>query len=156
MFKILLKSQSNLFIFTAYNSFKMKYWIVKSDSETYSWNDFERDHTTVWDGVRNFQARNYLKEMKLNDKALFYHSIEEKAIVGIAKISKEFFNDPTDSTEKWVAVELTLSEKFKSPVSLNTIKNTPELQNIKLLKQQRLSVMPITESEFNKIIQLSK
>lgn len=134
----------------------MKFWLVKSDSDTYSWKDFERDKSTVWDGVRNFQARNYLKEMKIDDKVLFYHSIEEKSIVGLAKVTKESFIDTSDSSGKWVAVELSILNKLNSPLSLNTIKDIPELQNIKLLTQQRLSVMPLTDDEFNKIIQLSK
>ena len=134
----------------------MKFWLVKSDSDTYSWDDFEKDKSTVWDAVRNFQARNYLKEMKVNDRVLFYHSIKEKTIVGLAKVSKEFFTDTTDSSGKWVAVELSVMNKLNTPLDLITIKKIPELQNIKLLTQQRLSVMPLTDDEFNIIIQLSK
>ncbi|OGU56984.1 MAG: ubiquinol-cytochrome C reductase [Ignavibacteria bacterium GWF2_33_9] len=128
----------------------MNYWLVKSDPDTYSIQDLKNDKTTVWDGVRNYQARNYLKEMKVGDLVLFYHSQTEKAVVGIAVVSKEYFQDPTSKEERWVSVELKYKKKIKH-FTLEEMKNTKKLKNIGLIKQQRLSVMPVTEIEFNEI-----
>lgn len=134
----------------------MAYWIAKSDPETYSIQDLERDRKTIWDGVRNYQARNNLAKMAIGDIVLIYHSNIDKAIVGIAEVTKEASQDPTTEDERWLAVELTFKEIFEKPVSLSIIKNDNILMNIPLVKQQRLSVMPITEIEFNQIIKLSK
>lgn len=132
----------------------MQYWLLKSEPYKYSWNDLERDQSTVWDGVRNFQARNNLKAMKKGDYAFFYHSNEGKEIVGVAQISKEAYPDPTSHDTKWVAVEVTPLCKLNPPVSLETLKNHSALQNMALLKQSRLSVCPVTSQEFELICQL--
>lgn len=132
----------------------MKYWLVKQEPEKYSFDDFVRDGKTVWDGVRNYQARNNLREMKPGDRVLFYHSGAEKAVVGAAQVARENFPDPSD--EKWLAVEIKPVEKFEKPVTLQEIKAEKSLENIALIKQSRLSVMPLTKPEFDKIIKLSK
>lgn len=134
----------------------MAYWIAKSDPETYSITDLERDGKTIWDGVRNYQARNNLAKMVVGDIVLIYHSNVDKAIVGIAEVTKEAFPDPTTEDTKWLAVELKFITKFDNFVTLETIKNDPKLKNIALVRQQRLSVMPIHEEEYNHIIKLSK
>jgi len=132
----------------------MKYWLVKQEPEKYSFDDLMRDGKTVWDGVRNYQARNNLQAMRLKDKVLFYHSVSEKAVVGLAEVSKESFPDPID--EKWIAVEIAPVEKFAKAVTLDAIKSEKSLENIALIKQSRLSVMPLTNEEFKKIILLTK
>lgn len=132
----------------------MNYWMVKQEPEAYSWDDFVNDGANDWTGVRNFQARNNLKAMKRGDKVLFYHSVTGKEVVGIAKVSKAGFPDPTD--EKWVAVELQPVKPLKKPVSLAQIKANLALANIGLLRQSQLSVMPLTEDEFEEIVSMSK
>ncbi|ROL62357.1 EVE domain-containing protein [Bacteroidetes/Chlorobi group bacterium ChocPot_Mid] len=134
----------------------MNYWLVKSDPETYSWEMLLHDKYTEWDGVRNYQARNNLKLMKKGDMVLFYHSQLEKAIMGVAKISNEYFHDPTANEGDWVAVEIKPLKTFKQQVSLEDIKKNNLLKAIGLLKQPRLSVMPITKAEFDEILRLSK
>ncbi len=134
----------------------MAYWLVKSDPKTYSWEDIKKEKSTVWDGVRNYQARNNLNEMRKGDTVLFYHSVEGKEILGTTKVTKESFQDPTTEDISWVAVELTYKEDFQHPVSLGMIKKLKSLENIPLIKQSRLSVMPITEKEFDAILKLSK
>jgi predicted RNA-binding protein with PUA-like domain len=131
----------------------MNYWMVKQEPEAYSFDDLLREGRTDWTGVRNFQARNNLRAMKTGDRVLFYHSGAEKAVVGAAAVSRGEFPDPTD--EKWVAVEIKPLEKFAKPVSLNEIKTAPKLANIALIKQSRLSVMPLTKTEFETIVKLS-
>ncbi len=132
----------------------MNYWLVKQEPEKYSFDDLLKDKKTVWDGVRNYQARNNLRDMKTGDQVLFYHSVSEKSVVGLAEISKENFADPSD--EKWLAVEIKPVEKFAKPVTLDEIKAEKTLENIALIKQSRLSVMPLTKKEFEKILKLSK
>lgn len=132
----------------------MKYWLVKQEPEAYSFDDLVSDGKTDWTGVRNFQARNNLQEMKRGDKVLFYHSVSEKCVVGLAKVSKTAFTDPTD--EKWFAVEIAAEKKFTKPVTLEQIKANKLLANIGLIKQSRLSVMPLTEDEYQEIISMSK
>ena len=131
----------------------MKYWMVKQEPEKYSFDDLLHDGKTVWDGVRNYQARNNLREMRLADRVLFYHSVSEKAVVGLAEVSRESFTDPTD--EKWIAVEIKPVEKFAKVVTLDEIKALKELENIALIKQSRLSVMPLTETEFETILKIA-
>jgi len=131
----------------------MNYWLVKQEPEAYSFDDLLRDGKTDWTGVRNFQARNNLRAMQTGDKVLFYHSVSEKAIVGLAEVSREEFTDPTD--EKWIAVEIKPIEKFSKPVSLEQIKAEKSLENIALIKQSRLSVMPLTTEEFETIMKIS-
>lgn len=132
----------------------MNYWLVKQEPEKYSFDDLMKDGATDWTGVRNFQARNNLRAMRTGDKVLFYHSVSEKAVVGIAEVSREEFADPTD--EKWIAVEIKPLEKFAESVTLDQIKAEKSLENISLIKQSRLSVMPLSEGEYEKILELSK
>lgn len=131
----------------------MNYWLVKSEPFKYSWEQFLRDKKTTWDGVRNYQARNNLMAMRLNDKVLFYHSNEGLCVMGISKVIKEHFQDPTTDDKRWVAVELSPDKGFKNPVSLETIKKDPLLENIGLVRQGRLSVMPLTHIEFDRILE---
>lgn len=132
----------------------MKYWLVKQEPEAYSFDDLLRDGKTDWTGVRNFQARNNLREMKTGDKVLFYHSVSEKAVVGLTEVSREEFPDPLD--EKWFAVELKPLQKFAKTVTLAEIKASKILENIALIKQSRLSVMPLQDFEFDEILRLTQ
>jgi predicted RNA-binding protein with PUA-like domain len=132
----------------------MNYWLVKQEPAAYSFDDLVKDGKTVWTGVRNFQARNNLRAMRAGDRVLFYHSVSEKSVVGEAEVSREEFADPTD--EKWTAVEIKPVEKFAKPVSLDRIKSEKSLENIALIKQPRLSVVPLTKAEFDLIGKLSK
>lgn len=134
----------------------MNYWLVKQEPEKYSFDDLLKDGATEWTGVRNFQARNNLRAMKTGDLVLFYHSVSDKAVVGSAKVSKEAFQDSTDDTGKWIAVEIQPIEKFKKAVTLDEIKARENLQNIALIKQSRLSVMPLSKEEFDSILKLSR
>ena|SRR6476661_4630363 len=132
----------------------MNYWMVKQEPEAYSWDDFVADGKTDWTGVRNFQARNNLRDMKKGDKVLFYHSVTGKEVVGIAAVTRANFPDPTD--EKWVAVELSPSKPLKKPVSLAAIKANLALANLGLLRQSQLSVIKLTKDEFQEIVSMSK
>lgn len=134
----------------------MNYWLVKQEPEAYSWDDLVRDCKTVWDGVRNYQARNNLQEMKTGDQVLFYHSVGPREVVGVAEVAREAFPDPTTDDERWVAVELHPVKPLQRPVSLDRIKEVPALQEIALIKQSRLSVMPLKKAEFQKILKLSE
>jgi predicted RNA-binding protein with PUA-like domain len=134
----------------------MNYWLVKQEPEKYSFDDLLKEGVTVWTGVRNFQARINLRAMKTGDKVLFYHSVSDKAVVGLAEISKEAFQDATDETGKWIAVEIKAVEKFAKAVTLDAIKAEKSLANIALIKQSRLSVMPLTEDEFKTILKLAR
>ncbi len=132
----------------------MAHWMVKQEPDAYSWADFVKDGVTDWTGVRNFQARNNLRDMKKGDKVLFYHSNVGKEVVGVATVSKANFPDPTD--EKWIAVELKAGKGFKKPVSLLQIKSNLELATIGLVRQSQLSVIRLTKDEFDEIISMSK
>lgn len=132
----------------------MNYWLVKSEPGTFSWDDLVRDKKTVWDGVRNFQARNNLKNMKKGDLAFFYHSGEDKAIVGMGKIIKEGYPEPKDNN--WVAVDIAPDKKLKKPVTLAQIKADKRLGNMVLVKASRLSVQPVKAEEFDLILALSE
>ncbi|MDI9359151.1 MAG: EVE domain-containing protein [Phycisphaerales bacterium] len=135
----------------------MNYWLVKSEPYKYSWEQFVKDKVTRWDGVRNYTARNYLKQMLIGDSLFFYHSNEGKHIVGIARVSKEWYLDPTATDGKeWVAIDIVPCKPLKRPVSLSLIKNTPLLKDMDLLKQSRLSVQRITPVAWNCIIKLSE
>ncbi|NOT75861.1 MAG: EVE domain-containing protein [Cyclobacteriaceae bacterium] len=131
----------------------MNYWLLKTEPETFSWNDLIRDKKAVWDGVRNFQARNHLKNMKLGDKALIYHTGEEKAVVGISTVVRESYPEPKEPD--WVAVDLAPDKALKNPVSLAKVKQDKSLQQMVLVKVARLSVQPVLKSEFDKIMELS-
>ncbi|WP_412465642.1 EVE domain-containing protein [Pedobacter sp. KLB.chiD] len=133
----------------------MNHWLVKSEPFKYSWEKFNEDGRTFWDGVRNYQARNNLKAMKEGDLVLFYHSNEGKNVVGIAKVVKEFYQDPTTDDTNWVVVDLAPVETLMNPVSLEQIKAEPSLADISLIRQGRLSVMPLKASEFDKILEMS-
>jgi predicted RNA-binding protein with PUA-like domain len=132
----------------------MNYWLVKSEPIKYSFETFLKDKKTVWDGVRNYQARNNLQEMKMGDLVLFYHSNEGMCVVGIAKVLKEAYPDPTTDDARWVVVELAPVEALKKPVTLEQIKADAFLSNISLIKQSRLSVMPLKAEEFDRILEL--
>ncbi|MDP2043368.1 MAG: EVE domain-containing protein [Algoriphagus sp.] len=132
----------------------MNYWMVKTEPSSYSWEDFAKKGEDIWDGVRNYQARNFLKEMQQGDPVLFYHSGKDKAVVGIAEVSAEAFPDPKEET--WVAVSLKAKQALKNPVTLETIKAEDGLTEMLMLRQSRLSVMSVTKEEFNLILTLSK
>jgi predicted RNA-binding protein with PUA-like domain len=134
----------------------MNYWLVKSEPFKYSFDQLLKDKSTFWDGVRNFAARNNLRAMKKGDLVLFYHSNEGKEVVGIAKVLKESYQDPTSDDPNWVAVDLGPHKKLKNTVTLAQIKTEKRLQNIPLIKLSRLSVMPIKKEEFDIIIELSE
>ncbi|PZR23268.1 MAG: EVE domain-containing protein [Citrobacter freundii] len=126
----------------------MAYWLIKSEPFKYSWEQFEKDKQTFWDGVRNYAARNNLRAMKKGDLAFFYHSNEGLEIVGIAKVVKEAYQDPTTDEEAWSVVDFAPYRKLKKPVSLADIKATKELANMALVKLGRLSVQPVTDKEW--------
>jgi predicted RNA-binding protein with PUA-like domain len=134
----------------------MNHWLVKQEPESYSWHDFVKDKGTAWTGVRNFQARNNLKSMKKGDKALFYHSVSDKAVVGVAQVAKEHYPDPTATEGDWVCVDLTPVKPLKRPVTLDEIKSAKALANMVLLKNSRLSVQPVTAAEFEAVLELAK
>jgi len=134
----------------------MKYWLVKSDPEDYGWNEFVIEKKTEWTGVRNYAARNHLKEMKENDLVLFYHSGGESSVVGISKVTKEFFRDNTADQDGWAAVELEAVQPLSNSVTLSEIKKEKELKNMPLVKIGRLSVMPVTKAEFEKILSMGE
>jgi len=130
----------------------MNYWLVKSEPYKYSWEQLLKDKRTFWDGVRNYQARNNLQTMQKGDQVLFYHSNEGLAVVGVARVVKEAYQDPTTADERWVAVDIEPVETLKTPVTLNAMKQEKRLQNIALIRQGRLSVMPLTKEEFETIV----
>jgi len=130
----------------------MNYWLVKQEPSAYSWETFVAEGGTAWTGVRNFQARNNLKSMRKGDRVLFYHSVEGKAVVGIAEVKREAYPDPTAEKGEWVCVDLVPVKPMKQPVTLEAIKAEPELANIALIRQSRLSVMPLTRVEYDKIL----
>lgn len=135
----------------------MKYWLVKQEPESYSFADFQKEGKTDWTGVRNFTARNNLKEMKAGDKVFYYHSGAEKTVVGLAKVTKPAFPDPTaEDGSPWVAVELEAGKPVKTPVTLAEIKANSKLSNMPLVKLSRLSVSPVTKDEFEEILEMSK
>ena len=132
-----------------------KYWLLKSEPSTWSWEDQVQSKIDMWDGVRNYQARNNLMKMKKGDHCFFYHSVNEKSVIGIVEVHKEHYPDPTDKSNKFVAIDVKALKKLKYPVTLDRIKKNKKLQKISLIKQSRLSVMPLTISEFKEIIKLS-
>lgn len=134
----------------------MNHWLVKSEPFKYPFEQLQKDKSTFWDGVRNYQARNNLKAMKKGDLVLFYHSNEGKEVVGIAKVLKEFYQDPTTDDTNWVVVDLSPHKKLKNPVTLETIKADKILGNMSLVKQSRLSVMPVKKEEFDRVLELSE
>jgi len=133
----------------------MNYWLVKSDPDTYSWMDLVKDKETSWDGIRNYAARLHLRAMKKGDIVLVYHSGGESTIVGTATVTKEFYQDPTTKDDAWVSVGLKAGKSLKKPISLSEIKSNKKLKDIKLIKISRLSVMPLTEGEYEEILKMS-
>src|SRR5215207_7313337 len=134
----------------------MPHWLIKSEPSTYSWDQLVEDKQTSWDGVRNFRARNNLKAMKKGEEVFFYHSNEGLEIVGIAKVAKEAYQDPTTDDANWLVVDVKPVKKLKKPVTLATIKAEPGLKDIALVRLSRLSVCPITDDEWNLIMKLGE
>ena len=133
----------------------MNFWLLKSEPGTWSWDDQSKVKKEMWDGVRNYQARNNLMKMKKGDLCFFYHSVNEKSIVGIVEIVKESYPDPTDKIGRFVVVDVKAIKKLKNPVTLGKIKQNKKLQNIALVKQSRLSVMPLKKNEWDILIKMS-
>ena len=134
----------------------MNYWLVKSEPFKYSWDDFVKEGKSVWDGVRNYQARNNMKEMKKGDWVFFYHSNEGMEVIGIAEVKREFFQDPTTEDPRWVVVEIVPIKKFNNTVTLKMMKSDDRLSNLALIKQSRLSVTPVGKQEFDIILSLAE
>jgi predicted RNA-binding protein with PUA-like domain len=133
----------------------MQYWLIKSEPFKYSWDQFVADKKTYWDGVRNYLARNHLKAMKKGDKLFFYHSNEGLEIVGIAKVVKEHYQDPTTPEPAWVVVDVAPVKKLKKPVTLAQVKATESLKEMSLIKSMRLSVQPVREEEWDIILAMA-
>ncbi len=133
----------------------MNYWLVKTEPETFSWEDLETKGSSMWDGVRNYQARNNLRKMKTGDILFFYHSGKKPGIVGLAEVIKEYYPDPTAKEGDWSVVDVKPLQKLKRFISLAEIKQTPELQNMVLLQSMRLSVQPVRSEEFSLIQKLA-
>ncbi len=135
----------------------MQYWMMKTEPGEFSFEDLVRDGKTVWDGVRNFQARNNMKAMKKGDQVLIYHSVTEKALAGIAEVSKEHYPDPKDNPKQdWVVVDIKPVRPLKRRLTLAEIKDTPDLADIPLIRQSRLSVMPLEKKIFDRLVTLSE
>jgi predicted RNA-binding protein with PUA-like domain len=134
----------------------MNYWLLKTEPETFSWDDLVKEGEAMWDGVRNYQARNNLRAMKKGDQFLFYHSVKNQGIIGIAEISKEHYPDPTAKEGDWSVVSVKPVRRLKRFISLQEIKENKQLQNMVLVKNTRLSVQPVTKEEFNLILKLSE
>jgi predicted RNA-binding protein with PUA-like domain len=132
------------------------YWLMKSEPTKYSFAQLVRDGQTMWDGVRNFEARNSMRAMKAGDLVLFYHSSEGKAVVGVARIKREAYADPTAKGEDWSVVDLEPVTPFKAQVSLDAIRSDPDLAEIALLKRSRLSVVPLSKDHFDRILKMGK
>lgn len=130
-------------------------WLVKQEPEDYSWDDLVRDKRTAWTGVRNFQARNNLRNMKTGETVLFYHSGKEKSVVGIAEVAKAAYPDPTAADESWIAVDIKPVKRLGKPVSLADIRANARLHNLLLVRQSRLSVMPVSKEDFEEILKMS-
>ena len=134
----------------------MQYWLVKQEPEKYPWEQFIKDKGTYWDGVRNYQARNNLRAMKKGDQVMYYHSVTGKSVVGVAKVTGEAYPDPTAKEGDWSVVDLKPVKALNKPVSLEEIKKDSKLAEISLIKQSRLSVMPLRAVEFSRILQLGQ
>ncbi len=133
----------------------MAYWLAKSEPSTYSWEELVKEKQTCWSGVRNYAARLHLRAMKKDDEVFFYHSNEGTNIVGISKVAKEFYQDPTTNDERWVAVDLKPVKKLKTPVTLAQIKADKRLSNMALVRLGRLSVQPVTEEEWKLVMEMA-
>ena len=135
---------------------KINYWLLKSEPSTWSWEDQVKAGVEMWDGVRNYQARNNLITMKKKDLCFFYHSVSQKMIIGIVEVVKEYYPDPTDKTGRFVVIDVKAKKRLKKPVSLKEIKLTPRLAEIALIKQSRLSVMSLTKIHWDTILKISE
>lgn len=133
----------------------MAYWLIKTEPSTWSWQDQKDKKITHWDGVRNYQASNNMKAMKIGDLCFFYHSISERKIVGIVKVCREYYPDHTDETGRFGMVDVVYEKELRHPVSLDQIKLVPQLQNLSLIRQSRLSVMPIEPDSWNLIMEMA-
>ena len=133
----------------------MAYWLVKSEPLVYSWDNFVKDKQTFWSGVRNYSARINLRAMQKEDKVLYYHSNEGVEIIGIAKVIKESYQDPTTNDERWVAIDLKAIRKLKKPVTLAQVKADKRLENMALVRLSRLSVQPVNDEEWNVVMELA-
>jgi predicted RNA-binding protein with PUA-like domain len=133
----------------------MNHWLVKSEPESYSWSDFLKEGRAAWTGIRNFQARNNLRAMKKGDKVFFYHSVSEKQIIGLANVGREAYPDPTAEDGDWVAVDLIPGKALVRPVPLAEIKAEKSLKDILLLRNSRLSVIPLTKAQFDRLIAMA-
>ncbi len=134
----------------------MAYWLIKSEPETFSLEDFRKEKVTIWYGVRNYTARNNLRTMQLDDVAIFYRSVKKPAIQALARVVKEHYQDPTTEEAAWLAVDFELIEEFRNEIPLSKIKEIPELLNMELLKQSRLSVQRVLDDEFEMICKLGR
>ena len=134
----------------------MAYWLVKSEPGAYSWDDMVRDGTTHWNGVRNYQASNNMKAMKQGDKVFFYHSVNEKQIVGIVEVAREYYPDHTDASGRFGMVDVSAVKPLNRPVTLTDIKAEPKLRDLALIRQSRLSVMPINKDEWQLICKMAE
>lgn len=134
----------------------MNYWLMKTEPNAYSWEDLEKDGQTYWDGVRNYAARKWMKEMRVGDQAFIYHSVKERNVVGIAEIIKEHYQDPTTDDDRWVAVDIKPLRKFKNAVNLDQVKADDRLQEMALVRIGRLSVQPVKKEEFDIIVAMSE
>ncbi|MEM7243923.1 MAG: EVE domain-containing protein [Acidobacteriota bacterium] len=133
-----------------------QYWLVKQEPTTYPFSQLQADKKTYWDGVRNYQARNNLQAMKKGDLLLYYHSVKEKAVVGVAKVVKESYQDPTTDDERWVVVDVAPVKAMAEPVTLEQVKADELLAEMALVKQSRLSVVPVTAAQFKRVLKLGK
>ena len=133
----------------------MAHWLIKSEPSTYSWEKLEKEKQTFWDGVRNYAARNNLKAMKKGDEVFFYHSNEGTEIVGIAKVAKEFYQDPTTDDANWVVVDFKPVRKLKKPVTLAQIKSDKRLVNMDLVRLGRLSVQTVKDDEWDIVLEMA-
>jgi predicted RNA-binding protein with PUA-like domain len=135
----------------------MNYWLAKSEPATYSWERFVKEGRAMWDGVRNYQARNNLRAMKKGDRVLFYHSVVGQEVVGVAEVSREAYPDPTAKDDpRWSVVDLIPLKPVRNPVSLAAVKADPLLKDIALVRQGRLSVLPLSKAEFDRILELGR
>lgn len=134
----------------------MNYWLIKTEPNAYSWDDLLHDKTTYWDGVRNYQARNNLKMMKNGDLCLFYHSVNEKSVVGVARVIKEHYQDPTTDDDRWVVVDIVPDFSLKKPVTLVQVREDDNLSEMVLVRNTRLSVQPVAKNEFDVIVSMGQ
>ena len=132
----------------------MKYWLVKTEPDVYSWDTFTKDKKTFWDGVRNYEARNNMRDMAKGDEVIFYHTGKEKQAVGIATVVKTAYQDPTTDDDRWVCVDLKPKKPLSKPVTLADVKATPSMAEMGLVKKGRISVIPVTKKEFDTIVKM--